>query len=100
MNRYQNIKIISQSANTPKYYRDSKYPIVPLSIDDIYVVTTIGDRFDLLAKQYYGDHTLWWVISIANDNLPQNSLNPPAGTQIRIPVNVSAILAEYNKLNN
>ena len=100
MNRYQNIKVISQSVNTPKYYRDNKYPIIPLSIDDIYVVTTVGDRFDLLAKQYYGDHTLWWVISIANDNLPQNSLNPPAGTQIRIPVNVSAILAEYNKLNN
>ena len=100
MNRYRDIRIISQSNNTPKYYRDNKYPIIPLSINDIYVITTDGDRFDLLAQQYYNDHTLWWVISLANDNLPQNSLFPPVGSQIRIPVEVTEILAVYNTLNN
>lgn len=99
MNRYQDIKKIKNSEGIT-YYRDNKYPIIPLSIDDIWVITTSGDRFDRLAQQYYNDYTLWWVISIANDNLSQNSLYPPEGTQIRIPTNVSEILSNYNSLNS
>ena len=99
MNRYRNTKIINQPNTNIKYYRDTKYPLIPLSINDIYVITTIGDRYDLLAQQYYGDFSLWWVISIANDNLPQNSLYPPVGEQIRIPINVSDILSNYRNLN-
>ena len=99
MNRYQDIKKIKNSEGIT-YYRDNKYPIIPLSINDIWVITTSEDRYDRLAQQYYNDYTLWWVISIANDNLPQNSLYPPEGTQIRIPTNVSEILSNYNKLNS
>jgi hypothetical protein len=98
MNRYQNIARIKNSEGIT-YYRDSKYPVIPLSVNDIWVITTSEDRYDRLAQQYYNDYTLWWVISIANDNLPQNSLYPPEGTQIRIPTNVSEILSNYNKLN-
>lgn len=99
MNRYQNIKQIKNSEGIT-YYRDNKYPIIPLSVNDIWVITTSEDRYDRLAQQYYNDYTLWWIISIANDNLPQNSLYPPEGTQIRIPTNVSEILSNYNKLNS
>jgi hypothetical protein len=99
MNRYQDIKKIKNSEGIT-YYRDNKYPIIPLSINDIWVITTSEDRYDRLAQQYYNDYTLWWVISIANDDLPQNSLYPPEGTQIRIPTNVSEILSNYNKLNS
>lgn len=98
MNRYQNIPIIKNSEGT-RYYKDNKYPRVPLSVNDIYVETTIGDRFDLLALQYYGDPSFWWVISIANENLPQNSLYIPVGSQIRIPVNISNIVTTYNVIN-
>jgi len=100
MNRYQNTKIINQPDTNIKYYRDTKYPIIALSITDIYVITTDGDRYDKLAQQYYNDSTLWWIISTANDNLTQNSLYPPLGTQIRIPRNISAIMATYNSLNS
>jgi len=98
MNRYQNIPIIKNSTGT-RYYRDNKYPRIPLSVNDIYVITTIGDRFDLLAQQYYGDSSLWWIISIANETLPQNSLYIPVGSQLRIPPDVSNILTNYNLLN-
>lgn len=100
MNRYQNTKIINQSSTNIKYYRDTKYPSIPLSINDIYIMTIDGDRYDKLALQYYNDSTLWWVISIGNDNLPQNTLNVPLGLQIRIPRDVSSIMAVYNKLNS
>jgi nucleoid-associated protein YgaU len=98
INRYQNISIIKNLEGI-RYYRDNKYPRIPLSENDIYVVTTIGDRFDLLSQQYYGDSSLWWVISIANEDLPQNSLYIPVGSQIRIPTDVSSILTNYRFLN-
>ena len=99
MNRYQNIPIIKNLEGT-RYYRDNKYPRIPLSENDVYVVTTIGDRFDLLSQQYYGDSSLWWIISIANEDLPQNSLYIPVGSQIRIPLNPTTVLSSYNNLNS
>jgi len=100
MNRYQYISIQTNPTNYVRQYRDSKYPAIPLSSNDIYVITTIGDRFDLLANQYYNDPSLWWIISIANSTLPQGSIFIPIGTQIRIPTNISAILTSYNDLNS
>jgi phage tail protein X len=99
MNRYQNIPIIKNSTGT-RYYKDNKYPRISLSVDDIYVETTIGDRLDLLSLQYYGDPSLWWIISIANENLSQNSLYIPEGSQLRIPSNPTSVLASYNQLNS
>jgi hypothetical protein len=100
MNRYQYIKIEKNLETGVKQYRDSKYPSIPLSPTDIYVVTTIGDRYDLLANQYYGDSTLWWIISSANSLLPQNSIFISVGTQIRIPTDINNILTSYNNLNS
>jgi hypothetical protein len=60
----------------------------------------VGDRFDILALQYYSDSTLWWVLSIANTNLTQGSYYIPEGTQIRIPANISRIMAQYDALNS
>jgi nucleoid-associated protein YgaU len=98
MNRYQNIPVIRNSQGI-RYYKDSKYPQIPLSVDDIYVITTEGDRLDLLAQQYYGDSSLWWIISTANETLSQNSLFIPLGTQLRIPSNPSTVLINYASLN-
>ena len=81
-------------------YTTVRYPDVPRSFEDTYVYTTVGDRFDTLAQQYYGDSSLWWIISISNDNLDQNSLTPPVGSQIRIPPNPNPIIAEYEAINS
>lgn len=99
MNRYKDIPIVTNSSNT-RYYAESKYPEIPLSENDVWVITTVGDRFDTLAQQYYGDKSLWWIISIANNSLTQNSLFPPLGSQLRIPLDISTILFEYNQLNS
>ena len=90
MNRYQNIPKIKIDGNL--VYKTSRYPEVPLSENDIYVYSTQGDRFDILAQQYYGDSSLWWIISIANETLKQNSLYITPGIQIRIPSNYAEIL--------
>lgn len=106
MNRYQNIP--QTKINTRQAYVTSRYPEVPVSVDDIYVYTTQGDRFDVLANQYYNDPSLWWVISIANtattgtalpSDLPQNSLNIPEGLQIRIPSNPYGVVSAFKLIN-
>lgn len=102
MGRYQSIRILNDSVVKPKvrFYSTTRYPEVPLSENDIYVITTSGDRLDLLANQYYGDSTLYWVIAIANDALSKNSLYVPEGSQIRIPTDVGTIINNYNILNS
>lgn len=107
MNRYQNIPKEKIDGNI--VYRTSRYPEVPVTSDDIYVYTTQGDRFDILAQNYYKNSSLWWVISIANTNtagtdlpsdLPQNSLVIPEGIQIRIPATYAGIISDFNVINN
>ena len=99
MKRYSPIPT-TKSPDGNQMYKTTRYPEIPRSQEDTYVYTTIGDRFDTLAQQYYGDSTLWWIISIANNNLKQNSLTPPVGSQIRIPSNPTPIIAEYEIINN
>lgn len=98
MNRYQKIKTLVGPGGK-SYYKNAIYPQIPYSESDIYVITGVGDRFDILANQYYGDSTLWWVISCANESLSQNSLVPPVGVQIRIPINPDNVVNAFNQLN-
>jgi len=96
-NRYANIQVTKNSLGK-RYYVPNIYPDVPVSEDDIYVITTAGDRLDLIANNIYGDPTLYWIIASAN-NLPGDSLVPPLGQQLRIPVDVEAIINEYIRIN-
>lgn len=98
MARYDNIPLILSSNDKPML-QTVRYPEIPKSENDIYVFTTIGDRYDTLSQQYYGDSDLWWVIANANGNLNKSSLTPPVGSQIRIPANPSPTLLEFGEQN-
>ncbi len=104
MSRYINTPIILSPPKKERrgfpIQRSTRYPEIPTDINDIYAYTTEGDRLDLLAEQFYNDVTLYWIISISNPNkLNLGSLFPPPGSQLRIPVNISGIVASYNQLN-
>jgi hypothetical protein len=100
MNRYQGVEIINDQYGH-RYYRDVKYPDIPLSSDDIYIMTDFTDRLDLIARDYYNDVTLWWVVAVANaEFISADSLYVPAATQLRIPTDVGSIIQAYNDLNN
>ena len=98
MNRYRGIPILKNPKGR-RYYTGVKYPFIPFNDNDLYVIAQEGDRFDLLASQYYGDSTLWWIIPSANPRFKPNSLYPVLGYQIRIPTNLSDILLKYKSLN-
>lgn len=106
MNRYSNIPQLNntnENVGTPNtlYYRNNFYPEIPLSVNDIYVITTFGDRLDLLANQFYNDSTLYWVIAAANPNkIDFGSLFITEGTQLRIPFNYTEVILNYNVINS
>jgi hypothetical protein len=81
------------------YYKSKQYPNIPLSENDVYVITNIGDRLDLLAYSYYGDVEMWWVISAANNNVTKGSLFPIPGTQLRIPTDLGNVLNLFDQFN-
>jgi hypothetical protein len=97
MYRYENI--LETKDNTgERYYRNNIYPDIPASQTDLYVITVLGDRLDLLAFNFYGDESLWWIIASAN-SLPGDSLYLEPGAQIRIPSNVPGVINEYKSAN-
>ena len=104
MGRYQQIDITRSEgkklASGKRMYTTVKYPSIPLSSTDIYVYAEVGDRYDQLVNSYYGDTSLWWIISIANESFPQNSYFLPLGVQVRIPQDIGPIRTQYHKLNH
>lgn len=77
-------------------YRSKRYPNIPKSNDDIYVITQGGDRLDSLANDYYSDSSLWWIIASAN-NIHDATFAVPDGTELRIPSNYLKIVSDFNK---
>lgn len=86
--------------NRKQYFKYLKYPVIPPSVDDVYITTSVGDRLDLLADTFYNDVDLWWIIATANpDVIRRDSYNLKPGLEIRIPLNTEEILREYENLN-
>ncbi len=77
-------------------YRAKRYPNIPKSNNDIYIVTQGGDRLDTLANDFYSDSSLWWIIAAAN-NIHDASFAVADGTTLRIPENYTQIISNFNK---
>lgn len=98
-NRYENTLTTRQGNTGSLYYVNAIYPDIQPQNTDYYAITTIGDRLDLLAYQFYQDSSLWWIIASANA-LPGDSIYPPIGAQIRIPSDIQGIISNYKKINS
>ena len=96
--RYQDIGK-QKASNGETIYLPTKYPTLEPSNEDYYIIAREEDRMDLIANDFYGDPTYWWVIAMAND-LPGDSMFAPPGFQLRIPGNLNNALTAYNVENN
>lgn len=94
MGRYSNT-LIQRNREGRRYYAANRYVEIPRSNNNLYVITTDEDRYDLLANQYYNNPSFWWVISSANPEYI-GSMYPPSGVQIRIPNNLAFVLNALN----
>lgn len=98
MSRYTDIESVVTEKGT-RYRSNPIYPSIPPTEDDIYIITTIGDRYDTLALQFYKDSSLWWVIASAN-NHQRASLAVTPGVQLRIPADKAEAIRLYNEVNS
>ena len=96
-NRYSTINSL-KTKNGRRYRMNAVYPEIANSPGDIYIITTGGDRYDKLAKQFYGEQSLWWVIAMANNSKKDGMIVKP-GIQLRIPADGRGAQVEYERLN-
>ena len=96
MKRYSNTGIKRDKSGV-RVYNTTFYPSIPIDDSDRFIYTKFGDRVDALANEYYGDVTLWWIISKANGIKGQAGLKP--GLLLRIPGQVEEILSNFRDLN-
>ena len=100
MIRFTDIKLrLNQRGK--RYNINTVFPDVPLSSDDVYIITQDGDRLDNLSYEFYNDTQFWWVILAANPNkLRKDSYHVALGEQIRIPANPSQYTNSFINFNN
>jgi len=100
MERYS-IANILKTETGKRYYSTTLPPTVERTDTDIYIITVIGDRLDLIAFDYYGDATKWWAIASANPNAftYNGSLAVEPGIQLRVPLSANNVEEAYTNQN-
>ena len=100
-NRYSRASKGIDKATNNRIYNSVLYPQINPANSDIVIFVKEGtNRLDLLAQSYYGDTSLWWIITRANPEvLAGDSYFIKPGTRIRIPIDKDAIVRQYEELN-
>lgn len=102
MNRYLNSEILKKDQGI-RYFSSIIYPEIKPKETDMYIITTIGDRLDIISNDYYGDVTLWPIIYFCNTDvgLRRDSIFLPVGIQLRIPDpnDISEIITKLEEVN-
>jgi len=96
MNRYQS-SVVNKRYDGKRVKLTTRYPNIPVSGNDIYIIATETDILDSLAQKYYRDPTLWWIIARANGIA--GTMFPSVGRQLRIPMDTQAILSKFFAIN-
>lgn len=96
--RYENISL-EKTLSGKVGYLPTIYPSLALSNNDYYIIAREEDRMDLVAQDFFGDSTLWWVVAMAND-LTGDSMYPPLGFQLRIPGNLNNAISSFESANS
>lgn len=96
MSRYRSIeRRVVEGKNIKE---TSIYPEVAASEEDYYIITSMGDRYDILSKQFYGTVDYWWVIASNNPHSRRDTLFLEPGIQLRIPP-YRQVKQQYEDLN-
>ena len=88
--RYKNT-LKKNDSNGKRYYSPSFIKNIPIKDSDIFILTTEGMRFDMLAQRYYNDSNLWWIIAKTNE-MGKGKLGVDHTKKLRIPIVIEDIL--------
>jgi hypothetical protein len=90
---------ILKTSTQKRRYATTILPVIPVSANDTYIQVTNAERLDVLANQFYGDISLWWVIATAN-GIGKGSIIVPQNTKLRIPAktDIMSLLIQKNSI--
>jgi nucleoid-associated protein YgaU len=98
MSRYKNTNKSKYNARPDKKhlndvvkYDTTIYTIIPETNEDLFIITTEGDRLDNLAYRFYKNSRLWWYIAKANG---LNFITIEPGTRLRIPASTNFAIGD------
>jgi hypothetical protein len=98
MRRYDSTTV-TKRFDGKRVFKTTHYPTIAPADSDLLITSTEGDYLDTLAYKYYGDPSLWWVIALVN-NLGKGRMSIEQGLQLRIPMKVGEIVAQFNSMNS
>jgi hypothetical protein len=96
MSRYATARVLKDQ-NGKRRLSSIIIPSITRTTDDLFIQITSPDRLDKLAKIFYNDEKLWYVIAAAN-GLGKGTLMVPSEIILRIP-NAGNIQTTINNLN-
>ncbi len=96
MSRYRTIPF--RRVDEKRVTSTSIYPEVAASEEDYYIISTTGDRFDILSQQFYGSSEYWWILASANPNVRRDTLFITPGIQLRVPP-YRTVIEAFESLN-
>ena len=86
----RNNSSIKKRPDGKRVYTSTMNRPIPVSANDIYIISDETTRLDKLASQYYNNSSLWWIIAKANGIGFGYSVE--IGIQLRIPRNIESVL--------
>ena len=99
MNRYSKTRV-KRKEGGDRVYSYTLYPKIPVKNSDVFITPTYGDRLDILANDYYGDSSLWWIIAQANGIKGFTALyTKNFKGQLRITTQIQDIINEFHSMN-
>jgi len=84
MQRYEEFTDVITATQKKRRYSTLYYPNIERKTSDIFIVTKLSDRLDLIATDQYGDPRYWVIIAKAN-LLHAGTIRVPPGIRLRIP---------------
>ena len=99
MSRYSNTRT-KRKPNGDRVYSYTLYPKIPIKNSDVFITPTYGDRLDILANDYYGDSSLWWIIAQANGIKGFTAIyTKNFKGELRIPTEIQDIINDFESMN-
>ena len=98
MNSYRYTKVLTDENGT-RFRSVMRYPVItPKNSDKVYY-SKEGDRWESLAHKFYGDSSLWWIITRANPEIYKGGFTCPIGSKLIIPTDIGNIVSDLERIN-
>mgnify|MGYP003126846229 FL=1 len=87
-----------QNQQGNRVYGTTFYPKIPIRDSDKFQFFPRGTRFDKIANDFYGDASLWWIITLSN-GVTNADIQVDPIKEYRIPTEIEPILSDFKQLN-